>query len=76
MKERQREKKEGEGARDRGTRKKTKKRSAPHESLIESIHGDSGGEKKSPVPRYEWQAEARESVPGRYNERWLAQAYA
>lgn len=29
--------------------------------------GDSG-EKKSPVSRYEWQTEERESMPGRYNE--------
>lgn len=50
-----------------GSARKTKRHSASHESLIESIHGDSG-EKKSPVSRYEWQTEERESMPGRYNE--------
>jgi len=53
--------------RDRGA-KKTKRRSAPHESLIESIHGDSGEKKNHPFPRYEWQTEERGSVLGRYNE--------
>jgi len=39
--------KERRGTRSR-RKKKTKKRSAPHESLIESIHGDSGEEKNRP----------------------------
>lgn len=42
---RERERRSERRGRDRGA-KKTKRRSAPHESLIESIHGDSGEKKK------------------------------
>lgn len=45
--ERERERENVKRGRDRGA-KKTKRRSAPHESLIESIHGDSGEKKNRP----------------------------